>query len=358
MMLDRLKNRLKDEDYDLSFQEFIKRLNIEEDFKKYEDAYIKEAVHIFDFKVQQADTCERYKAFKDSNLVLQAKKNLPEYIKLIVNSEVIEGYRHVYNVVLGVSIPVAKLVAECLSDIRVFTEVRNEAETDRPVVLAGVYSKGALSTYNTYVGTLKRKMNTWFCHYLSSHTLECIDGSEVGNDEDWDFFKDRVAELLTHIAIYTVQGKGSGAFTIGMHSIYDVAILRFILSELKTDLGIRVFYDGNDKFNKDLYSKIFENVHFGSTYERCFNKSALTDIGKRCYAYDRIANALYNEELYLSIEGEIEADAKLNKISLIADALYDKDSYLIAVKGTKAEKNIDQIIKSNPEYSAFYSVEL
>lgn len=36
-MLDKLKNRLKDEDYDLSFSEFIKLLNIEEDFKKYED---------------------------------------------------------------------------------------------------------------------------------------------------------------------------------------------------------------------------------------------------------------------------------------------------------------------------------
>ena len=358
MMLDRLKNRLKDEDYNLSFQEFIKRLNIEEDFKKYEDAYVKEAMDMFDFKVRKVDVYERYKAFKDSNLVLQAKKNLPEYIKLITNSVVIEGYRHVYNVVLGVNIPVAKLVAECLSGMQVFTEVRNEAETDRPVVLAGMYGRGALSNYNAYMGTLKRKMNTWFCHYLSSHTLECTDGSEVGNDEDWDFFKDRVAELLTHIAIYTVQDKGSGVFTIGMHSIYDVAILRFILSELKDVLGIRVFYDGNDRFNKDLYSKIFENVHFGSTYERCFNKSALTDIGKRCYAYDRIANALYNEELYLSIEGEVEADAKLNKISLIADALYDKDYYLIAVKGTKAEKNIDQIIKSNPEYSAFYSVEL
>ena len=201
-------------------------------------------------------------------------------------------------------------------------------------------------------------MNTWFRHYLSSHTLECIDGSEVDNDEDWDFFKDRVAELLTHIAIYTVQGKGSGVFIVGMHSIYDVAILRFILSELKTDLGIRVFYDGNDKFNKDLYSKIFEDVHFGSTYERCFTKSALSGIGEEYYKYNEIANALYDEELYLNLEGESDADANLNKISLIADALYDKDYYLIAVKGTKAEKNIDQIIKSNPEYSAFYSVEL
>lgn len=358
MMLNKLKNRLKDKDYDLSFQEFIKKLNIEEDFKKYEDAYIKEAIAMFDFKVRKADVYERYKAFKDSNLVLQAKKNLPEYIKLIVNSSVIEGYGDAYNVVLGVSIPVAKLVVKCLSGMQVFTEVRNEAETDRPVVLVRMYGRGDLSNYKAYVGTLKRKMNTWFCHYLSSHTLECIDGSKVGNDEDWDFFKDRVAELLTHIAIYTVQGKGSGAFTIGMHSIYDVVILRFILSELKTDLGIRVFYDGNDKFNKDLYSKIFDEVRFDSTYERCFTKSALTDIGKRCYAYDRIANALYSEELYLSLDGKSDADANLNKISLIADALYDKDYYLIAVKGTKAEKNIDQIIKSNPEYSAFYSVEL
>lgn len=358
MMLDKLKKRLNDEDYNLSFQEFIKKLNIEEDFKKYEDAYVESVVKNFNYKVRNADSDDDYKAFRDFDLVMQAKKNLPEYIKLIVNSVVIEGYRKSYNVVSGVSVPVAKLIADCLYHMEVFTEVRNESETDRPVATGREGYWDELDTYNTYVDTLKRKMNTWFCHYLNSHTLECIDGSEVDNAEDWGFFKDRVAELLTHIAIYTVQGKGSGAFIVGMHSIYDIAILRFILSELKTDLGIRVFYDGNDKFNKDLYSKIFDEVRFGSTYERCFTKSALTDIGKRYYAYNEIANALYDEELYLGIEKESDADANLNKISLIADALYDKDYYLIAVKGTKAEKNIDQIIKSNPEYSAFYSVEL
>lgn len=76
------------------------------------------------------------------------------------------------------------------------------------------------------------------------------------------------------------------------------------------------------------------------------------------YIYHLATCALYDESDYSELEEYKDVDAMFDKVSLIANAIYDKDSYLIVNKGTESEKNIDQIIKSNPEYSAFYSVEL
>ena len=139
------------------------------------------------------------------------------------------------------------------------------------------------------------------------------------------------------------------------------ASLRFILQELKEELGIRVFYDGSDSFPLEIYRSIFRGVfddilggiEFGSTYSECYNKSALNDIWENKSEYHMLIRVLYDKSYYCD-----DMERSLDKVNLIANALYDKDSYLIVNKGTKSEKNIDQIIKSNPEYSAFYSVEL
>lgn len=145
---------------------------------------------------------------------------------------------------------------------------------------------------------------------------------------------------------------------MSMHSIFEIVSLRFILQELKEELGIRIFYDGNNNFPLEMYHNIFDTIKFGSTYCECYNKSALNDIWEDEFDYHLMMGALYNKFNFLLLGASKDADAKFDKVISIADAIYDKDSYLIVNKGTESEKSIDQIIKSNPEYSAFYSVEL
>ena len=350
MMLDKIKKRLRNEDYDLSFEEFVRKLNIEEDFKKYEDDCVDEVICYFDLNNELSIE----EGFRDKKLVKEAKGNLRNYITSIVNSSTLWGYEEAYNLVPDISLPVAKLVASCITGIEVYPEVKNECETGRVVSMIKGASYGE---YSSYLKNLNSKMADWFKHYLKRNTLRCLSGTIVESSGDWDYFIKNVSRTLTHIAIY-MTAKKSDYFIMSMHSIFEVASLRFILQELKEDLGIRVFYDGSNSFPLEMYHDIFDSINFRSTYTECYNKSVLNDIWKKESEYHTIMCALYDDLYYSFIEISQDADAKFDKVNLIADAIYDKDSYLIVFKGTEVERNIDQIIKSNPEYSAFYSVEL
>lgn len=357
MMLDKLKNRLKDEDYDLSFEEFIKKLNIEEDFKKYEDAYVDGAISRFAWYVESPELSDdAEEEFKNKELVKEAKSNLRNYIISVVNSSTLWGYDEAYNLIPDISLPIAKMIASCISVISVFPEIKNECETGRVVSMFTSFSSTPVDNYKRYLKTLNRKMTDWFEHYLRRSTLRCLSGNIRGG-RTYEYFIDNVSRILTHIAIYKTVKK-SDYFIMSMHSIFEIASLRFTLQELKDELGIRIFYDGSNSFPIEMYRSIFDNIEFGSTYSECYNKSVLNDIWRGKHDYHLMMYALYREYAYVSIEADRDANSKLNKVSLIADAIYDKDSYLIVFKGTEAERNIDQIIKSNPEYSAFYSVEL
>lgn len=364
MMLDKIKKRFRNEYYDLNFQEFIKKLNIEEDFKRYEDAYVNEIISSFDREIKFSGLSGVKEEFRDKKLVEEAKSNLRNYTISVVNSSTLWGYDRAYNLVPDTSLPIAKMIASCTGILRVDPEIKNECETGRVVSsLSVISSSNPTGEYGKYIDTLDRKMESWLVHYLNKNTLKSVDGVITGSDSSsWKAFIRCASHILTHIAIYKVFPRDY--YVMSMHSIFEIASLRFVLQELKDVLDIRVFYDGCDSFPKELYQSIFENKHtwkpivFGDTYADCYTKSALNDIWDDSFDYHIIAFALYNESLYLSVEASEDADMKLNKIGLIADAIYDKDSYLIVNKGTEAEKSIDQIIKSNPEYSAFYSVEL
>ena len=350
MMLDKLKKRLKDEDYDLSFEEFVRKLNIEEDFKKYEDDYVNDVISRFDLTVNFPVTEE----FRSKELVKEARGNLRNYITSIVNSSALWGYDEAYNLIPDISLPIAKMIASCTIGIDVYPEVRNECETGRAV---SMIKGGGFGDYSRYLQTLNSKMADWFKHYLERNTLRCLSGTIVGNSGEWDSFINNVSRTLTHIAIYKTA-KNSDYFIMSMHSIFEIASLRFILQELKEELGIMVFYDGNNDFPLEMYHNILDNIKFGSTYNECYNKSALNDIWENEHKYHLATGALYDESDFSLLEIYEDADTMFDKVSLIADAIYDKDRYLIVNRGTEAEKNIDQIIKSNPEYSVLYSVEL
>lgn len=355
MMLDKIKKRLRNEDYDLSFEEFVRKLNIEEDFKKYEDAYVDKTISYFGLHVNVPIDSYIEKGFGNKELVKEARSNLRNYITSIVNSSTLWGYDKAYNLVPDISLPVAKLVASCIIGIDVYPEVKNECETGR--VVSMIRGGVGFEEYSSYLKSLNSKMADWFKHYLKRNTLRCLSGTIDGNSGDWDYFIDNVSRTLTHIAIY-MTAKKSDYFVMSMHSIFEIVSLRFILQGLKEELGIRVFYDGSNSFPLEMYRGIFDYIDFRSTYTKCYNKSVLNDIWKNESKYHEIIRALYDELYYSFIEMSEDADAKFDKVNLIADAVYDKDSYLIVFKGTEAEDNIDQIIKSNPEYSAFYSVEL
>lgn len=354
MMLNKLKKRLRNEDYDLSFEEFIRKLNIEEDFKKYEDAYVDATISRFNMYVKSPGWSDAKEEFSDKELINKAKGNLRNYITSVVNSSMLCGYTEVYNSVPDISLPIAKMIASCTDEIDVYPEIKNECETGRVVSMS---LSADANDYSHYIQTLNSKMADWFKHYLERNTLRCLSGTIDESSGDWDYFIKNVSRTLTHIAIYKTA-KNSDYFIMSMHSIFEIASLRFILQELKEELGIRIFYDGSNSFPLGMYRSIFDNIEFGSTYSECYNKSVLNDIWRDEVSYYIMMSALYREHAYSSIEKFKDADAMFDKVCLIADAVYDKDSYLIVFKGTEAEKNIDQIIKSNPEYSAFYSVEL
>ena len=291
MMLDKLKNRLKDEDYDFSFEEFIRKLNIEEDFKKYEDAYVDSTISNFDRYVKSPEWSDAKEEFSDKELINKAKGNLRNYITSVVNSSTLWGYDEAYNLVPDVSLPIAKMIASCISVISVFPEIKNECETGRAVSMFTFFSSTSVDNYKRYLKTLNRKMIDWFEHYLRRNTLRCLSGN-IGGGRTYKYFIDNVSRILTHIAIYKTI-KRSDYFIMSMHSIFEIASLRFILQELKEELGIRVFYDGSDSFPLEMYRSIFDNIEFGSTYSDCYNKSALNDIWGKEYIYISSSNMCF-----------------------------------------------------------------
>ena len=62
-------------------------------------------------------------------------------------------------------------------------------------------------------------------------------------------------------------------------------------------------------------------MNFGSTYQECYTEDALNSLWDDPDVEDKILNAGYT-----------------------------KDSYLLVIKGTEVEKNIDQLIIQYPEY--------
>ena len=223
MMLDKLKKRLRNEDYDLSFEEFIRKLNIEEDFKKYEDAYVDKAISRFDLNIIDLNNgvpliAATDEGFGNKKLVKEAKSNLRNYITAIVNSSTLWGYYRAYNLIPDISLPIAKMIASCITEIiDVYPEVRNGCETGRVVsMLMG----GVSGDYGHYLQTLNSEMADWFKHYLERNTLRCLSGTIVGNSGEWNSFIDNVSRTLTHIAIYKTAKK-SDYFIMSMHSIFE-----------------------------------------------------------------------------------------------------------------------------------------
>lgn len=192
MMLDEIKKRLRSEYYDLSFQEFIKKLNIEEDFKKYEDAYVTEIISSFDRYVAIAVWSDANEEFNNKELVKEAKSNLKNYVISVVNSSTLWGYDRAYNLVPDVSLPIAKMIASRIIGIDVYPEVKNECETGRAVSMTmgldAIPSNTAVEEYISYLKNLNSKMTDWFRHYLERNTLRCLGDTIVGSSGDWDFF--------------------------------------------------------------------------------------------------------------------------------------------------------------------------
>ena len=318
----RIAGGLKEEDYNSDFVRFISRLGIEKDFKWYEDAYINEIVETFNTLVSNPEKEQGTSYFKNKEVIARAKENLTDNIKNVVNSLALHGDAGLLNEI-ELDTDVALLIGACMSNYSfVVPSISVEGGLKKGVAYCSLRAsvRCAVSSYIGYLRSLENDLLLWVNHYIDSHDLRCSDGTpiEVGG---WLDFRDTVAHILMGVAV-TMTLPNEGYFFTATHSIYEKPALRFVLDKMHDDLGVRVFYNGVDTFDQDRYEELFyEWLNFGSTYQECYTEDAL--------------NSLWDDP-------DVE-----NKI---LNAGYTKDSYLLVIKGTEAEKNIDQLIIQYPEY--------
>lgn len=318
----RIAGRLKEEDYSLDFVRFIHLLWIEKDFKWYEDTYIKEVVEKFNALVSNPEKEQGTSYFKNKEVIARAKENLTDNIKNVVNSLALYGDAGLLNEI-ELDTDVALLIGACIPNYSfVVPSTSVEGGLKKGVAYCSLRAsvRCAVSSYTGYLRSLENDLLIWVNHYIDSHDLRCSDGTpiEVGG---WFDFRDTVAHILVNIAV-TMTLPNEGYFFTATHSIYEKPALRFVLDKMHDDLGVRVFYNGVDIFDQDRYEELFyEWLNFGSTYQECYTEDAL--------------NSLWDDP---------DVDNK------ILNAGYTKDSYLLVIKGTEAEKSIDQLIIQYPEY--------
>lgn len=319
----RIAGRLKEEDYSSNFLRFIHLLGIEKDFKGYEDAYIKEVTETFDDLVSNPEKEQDTSYFKNKEVIARAKENLSDNIKNVVNSLALHGDAGLLNEI-ELDTDIALLIGACIPNYSfVVPSTLVEGGLKKGVAYCSLRAsvRCAVSSYIGYLRSLENDLLRWVNYYIDSHDLRCLDGTpiEVGG---WFDFRDTVAHILVSIAV-TMTLPNEGYFFTATHSIYEKPALRFVLDKMHDDLGVRVFYNGVDTFDQDRYEELFyEWLNFGSTYQECYTEDAL--------------NSLWDSP-------DVE-----NKI---LNAGYTKDSYLLVIKGTEVEKNIDQLIIQYPEYS-------
>lgn len=319
----RIAGRLKEEDYSSDFTKFISRLGIEKDFKWYEDTYINEIVETFNTLVSNPEKEQGTSYFKNKEVIARAKENFTDNIKNVVNSLALYGDAGLLNEI-ELDTDVALLIGACIPNYSfVVPSTSVEGGLKKGVAYCSLRAsvRCAVSSYIGYLRSLENDLLLWVNHYIDGHDLRCSDGTpiEVGG---WFDFRDTVAHILVNIAV-TMTFPNKGYFFTATHSIYEKPALRFVLDKMHDDLGVRVFYNGVDTFDQDRYEELFyEWLNFGSTYQECYTEDAL--------------NSLWDDP-------DVE-----NKI---LNAGYTKDSYLLVIKGTEAEKNIDQLVSQYPEYS-------
>lgn len=319
----RIAGRLKEEDYSSDFVRFISLLGIEKDFKWYEDTYINEIVEAFNTLVSNPEKEKGTSYFKNKEVIARAKENLTDNIKNVVNSLALYGDAGLLNEI-ELDTDVALLIGACIPNYSfVVPSTSVEGDLKKGVAYCSLRAsvRCAVSSYIGYLRSLENDLLIWVNHYIDSHDLRCTDGTpiEVGG---WFDFRDTVAHILVNIAV-TMTLPNKGYFFTATHSLYEKPALRFVLDKMHDDLGVRVFYNGVDTFDQDRYEELFyEWLNFGSTYQECYTEDAL--------------NSLWDDP-------DVE-----NKI---LNAGYTKDRYLLVIKGTEAEKSIDQLIIQYPEYS-------
>lgn len=319
----RIEGRLKEEDYSSDFVRFIHLLEIEKDFKWYEDTYVNEIVETFNTLVSNPEKEKGTSYFKNKEVIARAKENLTDNIKNVVNSLALYGDAGLLNEI-EIDTDVALLIGACIPNYSfVVPSTSVEGGLKKGVAYCSLRAsvRCAVSSYIGYLRSLENDLLIWVNHYIDSHDLRCSDGTpiEVGG---WFDFRDTVAHILVSIAV-TMTLPSKGYFFTATHSLYEKPALRFILDKMHDDLGVRVFYNGVDTFDQDRYEELFyEWLNFGSTYQECYTEDAL--------------NSLWDDP-------DVE-----NKI---LNAGYTKDSYLLVIKGTEAEKSIDQLLIQYPEYS-------
>lgn len=319
----RIAGRLKEEDYSSDFVRFISLLGIEKDFKWYEDTYINEIVETFNALVSNPEKEKGTSYFKNKEVIARAKENLIDNIKNVVNSLALYGDAGLLNEI-ELDTDVALLIGACIPNYSfVIPSTSVEGGLKKGVVYCSLRAsvRCAVSSYIGYLHSLENDLLLWVNHYINSHDLRCTDGTpiEVGG---WFDFRDTVAHILVNIAV-TMTLPNKGYFFTVTHSLYEKPALRFVLDKMHDDLGVRVFYNGVDTFDQDRYEELFcEWLNFGSTYQECYTEDALDSLWDDPDVEDKILNAGYT-----------------------------KDRYLLVIKGTEAEKNIDQLISQYPEYS-------
>lgn len=312
--------RAEDAVYKLSFIDFIDTLNIAEDYKKYEAAYMKEVDEIFQGYVEDPDSSDCPDEFSDDCLLSEFGGSISDYVKEIIENITVWGS----NVRRYADEGLASIITACVPSLEYLGD-SFDGDTYWEFNPGG---DNAVADFSRYVDWVKSKIWGWFLEgYLRRNKLTCYDGTVfmdlTENAAEWSTCMMTATDILSRIAFKRALQKENGYFVVGTGSPYERPIMRFMMQNMKDALGFRILYDGDDEFPYEEMSEVEirgVSYDFGETYEECFTKPI----------FNLSVNYLKDTEEYFSLVENV-----------------GNDSYLFIEKGSEADTDVEGILKLN-----------
>lgn len=256
-----------------TFPEFIDDLGVEKVYRGLRDRMRDEIRAIVDAH------------FSDWEYLDLVQTSIDVVDSCILNGWVSSGFTTVHGHMIDTD---AEAVCTCIPDFEfgemteMVDDVDENGETIYFTKTLWKYSptdkNSAVKEFVEYLLSLKEKIADWLVGYFSENSIDCIEGTYTLNDEnksDWAPFIDYASHIMLRLV---VRGFSRHFYSIVPRVPYERYALRFVLNLFKEHLNIRVLYDGDSRFEKNIvsiYTKRFNGVRFSPVFENNYTKRVL-----------------------------------------------------------------------------------
>lgn len=292
----------------MGFIEFVKTLNIKQEYEKVMGTFLEKVNNTYKGYVKDPDSSPEPDLFRTKPLIEYMNKNLLEHVRDIMEACVLSET----NTTEAMHDDVKDVITSCVSGL----------ESLGTVDYDGAYWDYSSSSYDyeDYIWGIINAVGVWFWKScLPNLSILCTDGTVLKEDDkvwDWGTCILGIVKILTRIAIVMeVYGK-DGYFLAHSSTPYENILLRFVLKNMKDILGFRVFYIGYNDVEIEEREVGGVTYEYGDTYDECFTQ-ALLNLPVECEPSDEVLDDMR------------------------------RDKYILAIKGTPADTDVDELFKLN-----------